>query len=160
MLTIITAIDQNGVISYQGQLPWHLPNDLKRFKKVTVGYPVVMGRKTYDSIGKSLDKRLNIVLSKQTNLKLPGCWVFNEIDDVLKLQAKFDQLFIVGGQSIYEQFLPYAEKMLITRIKKAFTGDCFFPQYDPSKWYLSSEEYQKEAGLDYVFETWFRSPAF
>ncbi len=131
MITIIAACSKNRVIGANNQLLWHLPEDLKRFKNITLGYPVVMGRKTYESIGKSLPGRLNIVLTKDRNYVAENCLVYNNIWEVLDLYEK-SNLFVIGGGQIYYDFLPFAKKIELTLIDKDFEGDTFFPILDNS----------------------------
>lgn len=131
MITIIAACSKNRVIGANNQLLWHLPEDLKRFKNITLGYPVVMGRKTYESIGKSLPGRLNIVLTKDRNYVAENCLVYNNIWEVLDLYEK-SNLFVIGGGQIYYDFLPFVKKIELTLIDKDFEGDTFFPILDNS----------------------------
>lgn len=140
-LIAIVAADLNNGIGVQNQLPWHLPEDFKFFKSQTLGYPVMMGRKTYDSIGKPLLGRVNVVLSKQ-NIPLP--------DDVLKVDGvqgalkavnnlNVEKAFVIGGAEIYRLFLPYCQKILLTRVNTRIEADAFFPDLNPAEWELTSQ---------------------
>jgi len=140
-LSIIVAMDDNQLIGKNNALPWHLPADLAYFKKTTLGKSVIMGRKTYNSIGKPLPNRNNIILSRQKNAKIPHCKVIKNIDDVKELCKLEDEVMIIGGMSIYEQFLnPHIEnldllidRLYITRVKGKFTGDAHFPVFDKTQ---------------------------
>lgn len=117
MVTIIVAMDRNGLIGAKGRLPWHLPSDLRFFRDTTLGQIVVMGSKTYESIGKPLPNRINMVLSRKT-----GC----TIERVLEL-SKGNNVFVIGGAEVYRQFMPLADRLIITHIDAEFEGDTYFP---------------------------------
>ena len=136
-LSLITAFDQQLLIGNGNALPWHIPEDLAYFKETTLNHIIVMGRKTYDSIGKPLPKRRNIVLSKNLQ-SIPGVEVMNEINTILEL-AKSSQVFIIGGAEIYKLFLPYATTLHITHIDDTFSGDTYFPAISWQEWQLQSE---------------------
>lgn len=136
MLSIIVAMDQNGVIGRNNDLPWHLPNDLKYFKKTTEGKTVVMGRKCYESIGRPLPKRKNIVLSRTAFIQENVDW-YSCIDEVLDLP---EEVFIIGGSQIYKALLPFCNRLYITKIHHEFEGDTFFPNIDLSEWLEVSKE--------------------
>ena len=130
MINIIVAVSQNGVIGKDNKLIWHLPEDLKRFRKLTDGQVVVMGRKTHESIAKSLPNRLNVILTKDTKWYKPfgdNCVVCYSIEEVME-KFKHRDLFIIGGSEIYRQFLNYTDRIFLTLIKKEFEGDSFFPE--------------------------------
>lgn len=129
MINIIVAVSKNGVIGKENQLPWYLPEDLKHFKQLTTGNVVVMGRKTHESIGKSLPNRLNVILSRDSRWSNPlgdNCVVCYSVEEVLE-RFKYRDLFIIGGSEIYKQFLPHANKIFLTSIEKDFDGDAYFP---------------------------------
>ncbi|QSF43371.1 dihydrofolate reductase [Paenibacillus tianjinensis] len=136
-LTIIVAMDRNRLIGSNNQLPWHIPADLNFFKATTLYNNVVMGKSTFESIGKSLPKRTNIILTSQKEYPIPpDGYVYDHIDDVL-VHSIIDDLrstYIIGGSSIYLQFLPYADNMIITHIDAEFEGDTYFPEYNISEW--------------------------
>lgn len=126
-LSLIVAMSTNRVIGIQNQLPWHLPADLKHFKQLTLGKPVIMGRKTYDSIGKPLPNRCNIVVSRNQSLQIPGCEVVNSLESALKLVATAAEVMIIGGEQLFTQALPLADRLYLTLIHQQIPGDSFFP---------------------------------
>lgn len=132
MIALIACMDRNHVIGKDNQIPWHLPADLKYFKETTMGHTVVMGRKTFESIGKPLPGRRNVILTRDKGFRVEGAEVVHTVEEVLKRQ---EDLFIIGGATIYEQFMPYAEKLYITKIEAEFEGDAFFPPIDET-WQL------------------------
>ena len=140
MFSLIVAKSKNNVIGKGGEIPWYLPDDLKNFARLTRGHKVVMGRKTYESIiariGKPLPDRENIVLTTQENFVALGCIVYNSIDSLLnKLAIKNDEeIFIIGGEKVYKDFLPLAQKIYLTQVETEISGDAFFPEFDTSKW--------------------------
>ena len=140
MISIVAALAKNGVIGKDNQLPWGIKKDMKRFKKLTLKKPVIMGRKTYKSIGKPLPDRINIILTRKKNLEIPGCKTFNSIKKVLEFTKEFEETFVIGGDSIYKQFLPLTKKMYLTIIDKEFGGDTYFPDYNNEKWKKVEEE--------------------
>ncbi len=129
---IIVAISQNGVIGRDGRLPWHLPSDLKHFKKTTMSYPIIMGRKTFDSIGKPLPGRDNIVLSRNSSLSLPGCAVVHSIEKALDLCKEYSKVFIIGGADIFNDCLPITDTIIVTALEREVDGDVYFPEIDPA----------------------------
>ncbi|KAG1649066.1 Dihydrofolate reductase type 3 [Nymphon striatum] len=133
-LSMIVAMGEDRVIGIDNKMPWHLPADLAWFKKTTLGSPIIMGRKTYDSIGRPLPGRLNIILSRNTDLKIEGCTVVNSLSDALKAAEGSDEVFIVGGAHLYEKFLQDADYLYITKIDAKFEGDTFFPDYTQYAW--------------------------
>lgn len=133
-ISIIVAADENWLIGKQGSLPWKLPADLKHFRDLTTGNAVIMGRKTYDSIGRPLPNRTNIILSKNANLNIPGCVVVRSIEEALRAVPDDKEIFIMGGAEIYKQFLPFAQKICLTRVHHRFEGDIFFPKPGLSEW--------------------------
>jgi len=155
IISIIAAVAENNVIGKDNDLIWHISEDLKRFKRLTSDHPIVMGRKTYESLPfKPLPKRKNIVISSQKGLKFEGATVVNNIEDALAECDPEDEVFICGGAIIYNCFIDIADKMYITLVYKEFEGDTFFPEIDLDKWKLlqSSEGFNDEkSGLDYRF---------
>lgn len=130
--TIIVAYDKNRVIGHEGDMPWQgdLPADLEHFKKVTEGHTIVMGRKTYDSIGRPLPNRRNIVVSRQSNLQIPGCEVVHSLEDAYELGADDEEIFIIGGEKIFKLALEDADRLIVTEIDAEFEGDTYFPEID------------------------------
>ena len=136
IISIIVAVAENGIIGNGGQMPWHISEDLKRFKRITSGHPVVMGRKTFESIGsRPLPNRTNIVVSRNTALTVPEGVVLVESLDVLeRFGAADEEVFIIGGGEIYRQAMPMADKLYLTRIAARPEGDTRFPEIDPDTW--------------------------
>lgn len=134
-ISMIAAVARNGVIGVGGHLPWKLPADLARFKALTLGKPVIMGRKTWDSIGKALPGRRNIVISRQNNFLAPGAIVVARPKDALiAADTGEDEVMIIGGSFIYEEFMPLANQLYITQIAIWPLGNAFFPDIDPIGW--------------------------
>jgi len=138
-VSIIVAMDENGLIGANGGLPWHLPADLARFKRTTMGRPVIMGRKTHESIGRPLPGRRNIIVTRNRDYRAPGCEVVHSLDEALK-RCPEGECFVIGGAKLYEQALPRADRLYITRIGEAFEGDVRFPSFDAADWRLVSSE--------------------
>ncbi|MCK5876893.1 MAG: dihydrofolate reductase [Candidatus Marithrix sp.] len=134
MLTLCVATDENGLIGKDNDLPWHLPADLKNFRAITMGKPIVMGHKTYKSIGHPLSGRTNIIISHNPNLIIAGCQVLNSLDAVLKLSQSHAETVVIGGMTIYKMLLPYVQKMYVTKIHAKFTGNTYFPDYAAEQW--------------------------
>ncbi|UTI40725.1 dihydrofolate reductase [Niallia sp. RD1] len=137
-VSLIVAMDKNRVIGKDNDIPWRIPRDWEYVKKITSGHPIILGRKNFQSIGKALSKRRNIVISRDRELVFDGCEMAHSLDEVFKLCEKEEEIFIFGGEEIYRIFLPYVEKMYITNIHAEFEGDTFFPNVDLSKWTQTS----------------------
>jgi len=133
-LSIVVAMDKNRLIGKDNKLPWHLPADLAYFKKITTGKSIVMGRKTYDSIGRPLPNRRNIVISRNSKTLITGCEVLSSIDEVLSITKDEEEVMIIGGASLCEQLLPQVSRLYITKIEGKFDGDIYFPEYDEADW--------------------------
>ncbi|MEN0649574.1 dihydrofolate reductase [Caldifermentibacillus hisashii] len=145
MISFIVAMDRNGLIGNNNEIPWYLPDDLKRFKKITMGHPIVMGRKTFQSIGHPLPGRENIILTKNKNLSFEDCTVFHNQEDLLDYcQNKDGEVFIIGGADMFRIFLPFVEKLYVTKINQEFSGDVYFPELDWSHFQLVSKEKGKK----------------
>ena len=134
IISMIVAMAEGRVIGLNGSMPWHLPADFAYFKKSTMGCPIIMGRKTYDSIGKPLPGRQNIVLTRSTDLVIEGCDVVTCLDDALTLVSSEKEVFIIGGQQLYEQALPVANRLYLTHIQASLVGDTCFPDYSSYSW--------------------------
>lgn len=135
MISLLVAMDKNRLIGKDNQLPWHLPADLAYFKKVTMGHPIIMGRKTFESIGRPLPGRTNIILTRNQNYEIEGCEVMRSIDDVKKMDEKMnEELFVIGGAEIFKEVLPFADRLYITKIEEVFEGDAFFPEINDNEW--------------------------
>lgn len=135
IISIIAAMADNGVIGINNQLPWSLPADMKWFRQHTMEKPVLMGRKTYDSIGRPLPKRRNIVVSHDTSLTIDGCEVVSSIDKALELCSNEAEIMIIGGASFYEQMLPRADRLYLTFVHTQVDGDAWFPEIDFDNWH-------------------------
>ena len=133
-ISIIVAMSKNSVIGLRNELPWHISEDLKNFKKITLNHSVIMGRKTYYSIGKPLKDRKNIVISRDTSLKIDGVDVVNSLEKAILKTDESSEIFIIGGQQIYSIALPLATHMYITKVNGIFDGDVFFPDYVEDEW--------------------------
>lgn len=140
IISVIAALAENNVIGKRNSLPWYLPADLAHFREITTGKPVIMGKNTYDSIGRPLPNRLNIVLSNDRNSKIEGCLVANSLEEALNYVLGAEEVMIIGGASIYKQFLPVAARMYLTRIHHDFEGDVYFPEFDEKEWQENSRE--------------------
>ena len=157
-LSIIVAMSKNRVIGKDNKMPWHLSNDLKNFKKITIGKTIVMGRLTYDSIGKPLPERKNIVLSR--NLIDSDVFIFDNFEEVLNFTKDEDEVFIIGGQDIYSQTIDKVNKLYLTTIDANIEGDKYFPEIDISKWKkIRSENFSKDQNNthDFVSELYIKN---
>lgn len=141
MISIIVAIAENMAIGKNNDLLWRIPEDMKRFKRITTGHPVIMGKRTYRSLPhRPLSNRRNIVITDIPEEKFEGCEMAYSVADVLAKCNPKEENFIIGGASVYEQFLPFAGRLYLTRIHKSFEGDVFFPEIDFSHWNLVSRD--------------------
>jgi dihydrofolate reductase len=134
MILLVVAVAENGVIGKDNALLWRLPDDLKQFKAVTMGKPVIMGRKTYDSIGKPLPGRTNIVISRQPGLRIEGCTVVDSLDAAFDTAGAVSDIAVIGGADIYRQALPRADVIYLTEVHATFDGDVTFPSLSPDEW--------------------------
>lgn len=140
-ICIVVAASDNHVIGVSNQLPWHLPADLKFFKTLTTGHTIIMGRKTFESIGKALPHRRNIVITRDPQWQAPGCEVFHSLEQAIE-QVKDEFVFIIGGDSIYQQSVAFCDRIYLTRVHTMIeNGEAFFPEPDVSIWKLQSSEY-------------------
>ena len=164
-LSLIVAVAENGVIGRDGELPWHLAADLRRFKRLTMGHAIVMGRKTWESIGRPLPGRTSIIITRQTDYDLGNSRVLvaRGLDEALELARKADceqnQIFIIGGAAIYEDTLPRADRLYLTRVHAPVEGDVRFPTIDWSQWQLREQSHHTADSLndhDYSFEMYER----
>jgi dihydrofolate reductase len=140
MISIIVATSMNNVIGVRGDLPWKLRDDLKRFRKLTLGKPVVMGRLTWESIGRPLPDRQNIVLTRQPGFAAEGCDVVASPAAALAAARDAEEIMIIGGGQIYELFLPKANRLHVTRVHASVDGDAYFPEIDETSWQLVDRE--------------------
>ncbi len=148
IISIIVAIGNNRVIGIKNALPWNLPADMEHFRQLTTGKPLIMGQKTFESIGKALPGRINIILTLDNNFKAPDCFVAHSIEEALQIaKEKGEEVMICGGVSIYRQFLTIADRMYLTLIKGDFEADAFFPEFDWNEW-QETERIDKESDKD------------
>lgn len=154
MISIIAAVAKNNALGLNNQLIWHLPNDLKRFKKITLGHHIIMGRKTFESLEKPLPNRTTIIVTRDKHYVADNCVVVNSLEQALKAAEQDDNPFILGGAEIYKQALPIADELDITWVHKNFEADAFFPEIDFKFWKeISREDYKKDGinKYDYSF---------
>ncbi|MCD9121554.1 MULTISPECIES: dihydrofolate reductase [Cupriavidus] len=160
LLTLIVARARNGVIGRDNTLPWRLPEDLAHFKRTTMGAPVIMGRKTWESIGRPLPGRRNIVVSRNPELRLDGAETASSLEDALRLCVGVEQVFLIGGAQLYAEALPSADRLIVTEIDADIDGDAHFPDIDPQRWIATERErhHSEPNGFDYAFVTYERAP--
>lgn len=132
--SIIVAMDKNRVIGKKNDIPWRIPNDWEYVKNTTKGHTIILGRKNFESIGRVLPNRSNIILTRDTNFTYKECEIVHSLRDVFELCKKRKEIFIFGGEQIYNMFLPYVEKIYITKIHHEFEGDTFFPEVNFDEW--------------------------
>lgn len=150
-LTAIAAMSENRVIGKNNQLPWHLPADLRHFKRLTLNQHILMGRKTYLSIGRPLPQRTNIILTRDPHFQAPGCTVITAIDKILAL-AKEQEILIIGGAEIYTLLMPYITRIYLTIIHQVVDGDTFFPALNMQQWQqVSREDHSADAENQYQY---------
>ena len=133
-ISLIVAMAANRAIGLDNRMPWHLPADLKRFKQITMGSPVIMGRKTYEAIGKALPGRSNLIITRNTVYHQPGCQTFGDIETALQQCRNSEEVFVIGGATLYRALLPIADCLYLTLINQDFVGDTFFPEIDENCW--------------------------
>jgi dihydrofolate reductase len=133
-VSIIVAMDCNRLIGKEGKLPWHLPADLRHFKHTTLGKPIIMGRKTFESIGKALPGRKNIVLTRDSGYKAPGCVMAESMEAAFAVAGQVEEIMVIGGATVFELVLPQAQKIHLTHIDAEFEGDTWFPEIDADAW--------------------------
>jgi len=141
MISIIVAVAENLAIGKNNDLLWHIPEDLRRFKRITTGHTIIMGKRTFESLPKRpLPDRRHIVITDVPGERISGCEMAYSIDDAIRLCDPALENFVIGGASVYRQFLPFADRLYLTRVYKPFDGDVFFPEITPEDWKLVSEE--------------------
>lgn len=152
MVSIIVATDKQGGIGKDNALLWHLPNDLKRFKSITSGHPIIMGRKTYDSIGRPLPNRLNIIITQNKDLNIEGCVIVHSLKDAI-IAAEGKDVYIIGGGSIYEQAMEIADMIYLTLVDVTLEADTHFPKIEDDKWQIvHSESHSKDEKHNYDYQ--------
>lgn len=158
MISIIVAVAQNGVIGDKNSLLWHISEDMRFFKRTTSGHPVIMGRKTFESLGRPLPNRTNVVISR-TLAELEGCTVVHSLEEAIALFPAEEEIFVIGGAQIYALALDVADRLYITRVEQDYEGDTSFPTWDEDKWKLTSREaFDRGEKYEYpfAFETYDR----
>ena len=157
MIALVVAMAENRVIGKENKLIWHLPADLKFFKNITTGHPIIMGRKTFESIGKPLPNRTNIIITRQPDFTAEGCLVAHSLTEALMLAQQLDSdIFVIGGAEIYKQAMFLADTIYLTEVHHTFEGDTFFPEIDSILWQETSREEHKadeKNPYDYAFVT-------
>jgi dihydrofolate reductase len=152
LISLIVAMDRNRVIGLEGDLPWHLPADLKAFKKITMGKPIIMGRKTHESIGRPLPGRENIVLTSNRSYQAAGCTVVYSIEEALGVAEDFEEVMVIGGSTVYKSFLPLTGRIYMTLIDAVFDGDVHFPELDLTDWHeVSRKTFKKNNGQPFSY---------
>ncbi len=151
-ISLIVAMAANRAIGLNNKMPWHLSADLKKFKKITMGSPILMGRKTYESIGRPLPGRDNIIISRNSAYQQPGCIVFNNIEKALASCQQHDEVFVIGGAAFYKPMLPIADKLYLTEIHKIFKADTYFPVINRDEWRETArEEISDDPAVDFSY---------
>lgn len=161
-VSIIVAMDARGVIGHEGALPWRLSADLRRFKRLTMGHHLLMGRKTFDSIGRVLPGRTSVVLTRQPDFHPPGVLVAHDLDEALAACPADSELFVIGGGEIYRQTLPLASRLYLTRVAAQVRGDAWFPEVDWDAWRLEHEQQfpaDPQNQYPHTFQIWRLAPA-
>lgn len=158
-IILIAAAGENNELGLAGDLPWHLPDDFAHFKRLTLGHPIVMGRKTFETFPKPLPKRPHIVITRDTNYKIPylECKVVHSLEAALGVFPETEKLYIIGGGEIYKQALPLASRIELTRVHASFSADTYFPKLDPKSWLLAKTErhpQDERHAFSFSFQTW------
>lgn len=159
MITLIAAVAENNALGKDNQLLWHLPDDFKRFKNITSGHYIVMGRKTFEGFPKPLPNRTHIIITRQKKYPSENCIVVDSLQKAILVCPKDEELFIIGGGEIYTQSIEIADKLDITRVHHTFDADTFFPEIDLNTWKLTSTEFHpkdEKHQFDFTFQTYVR----
>lgn len=159
MLILIAAVAENNALGKNNDLLWHLPKDFKRFKEITSGHHIIMGRKTFESFPKPLPNRTHVIITRQKKYDKEGCIVVQDLEKALAVCPKNEPVFIIGGGEIYSQSIHLANQLDITKVHHSFEADVYFPEIDPKKWELTSETFnpKDEKHLyDYTFQRFVR----
>ncbi|GGB70625.1 dihydrofolate reductase [Flavobacterium suaedae] len=159
-ITLIAAAAENNALGKDNQLVWHLPDDFKRFKKLTSGHHIIMGRKTLESMNGPLPNRTNIVITRKEDYTYQGCTIVHSLEEALKACPQNEEVFVIGGGEIYKQALDIADKIELTRVHTTIDdADTFFPEIDKEKWHLTEEEYHpkdEKHKFDFTYKTWIK----
>ncbi len=151
-LSAIVAMSENRVIGINNRLPWHLPADLRHFKTLTWNKPILMGRKTYQSIGRALPNRCNVVITRDTRFDAPGCVVVDSIETALAAVAYSEEVFVIGGMQLFEQLLPQTERIYMTIVHHHFAGDVYFPELNHAEWHaVERKDYAADEQNPYAY---------
>jgi len=151
-ISLIVAMASNRAIGLDNKMPWHLSADLKKFKQITMGSPILMGRKTYESIGRPLPGRTNIIISRDPQYQQTDCLVFNSIDAAIASCQQYAEIFVIGGATFYQSMLAVADKLYLTEINKDFNADTFFPEINKSEWNeVSREDISDDPSVDFAY---------
>jgi dihydrofolate reductase len=159
MIIMIAAVAENNALGKNNELVWHLPNDFKRFKSLTTGHHIIMGRKTFESFPKPLPNRTHVVITRQENYRPEGCIVVNSIEKAIAICPENETSFIIGGGEIYNLGLPYADKLEITRVHHSFEADAFFPEINPDDWLEIQTEFNPiddKHNYEYTYQTYIK----
>lgn len=160
MITLIAAAAENNALGKDNQLVWHLPDDFKRFKQITSGHYIIMGRKTFESFPKPLPNRTHVIITRQKNYNVDGCIVVNSIEDAIKVCPIDEEVFIIGGADIYNQSIDFADKIELTKVHANFEADAFFPEINLNHWKLIFEEkhvQDEKHNFDFTFQTFVKA---
>ena len=158
-ICLVAAVAANGIIGANGKMPWHLPEDLRHFRALTLGHPIIMGRRTWESIGKPLPGRKNIVVTRSAGYEAPGASVASSLDVALALCAGEPVVFVIGGGELYREALPLAQGLVLTEIQRDYEGDTRFPDWDRAPWRETQRKPQTGAGgLRFDFVLYERKP--
>lgn len=160
MIIQIAAASENNVLGKDNKIVWHLPDDFKRFKQLTTGHYIILGRKTFESLGRPLPNRPHIIVTRNNNYKVPGCTIANSLDEAIKLAPKDEDVFVIGGGEIYKQALAFTDKIELTRVHATMEGDTFFPEISTEDWQLVKEEYHpkdEKHAFDFTYQTFIRT---
>jgi len=151
-VSLIVAMATNRAIGLNNQMPWHLSADLKKFKAITMGSPILMGRKTFESIGKPLPGRTNIIISRNADYKQDGCLVFNTIEDAMVACHKYEEVFVIGGATFYKVMIDKADALYLTQINQSFEADTFFPEIQAQEWKeITREDIDHDSSVDFSY---------
>jgi dihydrofolate reductase len=156
IISLIAAMSKNRVIGINNTLPWHLPADLQHFKQLTLGHPIIMGRKTFESIGRALPGRTNLIISRNNYSPPANCVVVSSIEAAIDSCKEIDEIFFIGGAQIYEQAIQFADRLYLTEIDTDITGDAHFPEIDSAHWLETDRQHHQELPYAYDFVTYNR----
>jgi dihydrofolate reductase len=159
MIIMIAAVAENNALGKNNDLLWHLPNDFKRFKEITSGHHIVMGRKTFESFPKPLPNRTHVIITRQKDFQFEGCIVVSDLEKAIAACPKTEDIYIIGGGEIYTQSISFADQLDITRVHHSFDADVYFPEIDPEIWELTNETFNTKDEkhlFDYTFQTFVR----